>query len=1403
MSQRNSLVGVKASSRSKRGVSPRRLRERRNPALEGLEPRQLMAVGITPDVYVALEGNPLTVAAPGVVGNDTSTTNSAITVTNFTQPTDGTLTLNADGSFVYTPLTGYTGPDQFTYTATDARGASGTATVQLQVNATTQEASVFAGTRLASGSTTQGTLLNTVLGGLVGANLNLTAADYTGLAGTSINGGQLAQALGAELNVTPGQALTTNATLAQVFTAAASVAQADGDAAQATALNSLAASVSGVTAPVQLGNLIQANTGDGSLAGSSLNALDLVNGTAQLFNFSNVATTPTPITVSGAALGLPGVVGSAAISAQVVEPPILITGPTGTQFHSAAIRLRTDLNLNENLDATALTTALAAPLRAVLGPLATPTVTATLNGLSVYTEIAEGQGTISAINALATAVTLQATPGLADVYVGNIADNIFFDRTRVINPATDVTPGTVGTLNVAATVLGTSVLNQSAGIQVRSVAQGDAPTASTEVFNAPFPQSQTVSTDAAFLTNLVNSLTNNLAVTTSGSLGAVLDPLVNTTILPALRPVVTNAVTPLLAPVLTEVVQPALQQLGTGLGQLDLTVNAVNAVAAPAANADFATTPEGQAVVVPVLANDAAVPGQTLTITAISVPAHGTAQLNPDGTITYTPTAGYFGPDTFTYTVTDPDGQTSTATVTARVLPLAPVAAPDTYAANQGTPLTVGGPGVLGNDTDPDGLPLTAIIAANPTRGTVTLNPDGSFTYTPTAGSYGPDTFTYQASNGTTLSDPVAVTVNVAPTLPTTNPDTYTVIAGTTLTAPGASGLLINDTDPNGLPLAASVAAGPAHGTLTLNADGSLIYTPTAGYVGPDSFTYRASDAAASGGAATVTINVVAATPVANPDAYTATSGTPLVVPASTGVLANDTDPNGLPLAATVATAPLHGTLTLNGDGSLVYTPTAGYVGPDSFTYTASDGTTRSAPATVNLSVNAAATGTPAQPPAVVTTFPVTGTVGVPIVAAPIVSYTDGNGSTPPGSYTATINWGDGTNASTGTVTEANGVYLVSGDHTYAADGSYPIAVTVAGPNGALSAGSTATIAPAVGATPNAATATASLSGTVFTDTNGDGILEAGEAGVAGATIVLAGTSTAGQPVYQTTTTASNGTYRFSSLPAGTYAIAEVLANGTARTMVAAAAVAGQASVGTAGGVGASRLVTGIVLPDGTAGTGYNFAEAANSSIAGTVYLDYNKNGRDDANEYGIANVVLTLTGTSAGGQAVSMTATTDSSGHYEFAGLPTGTYSIQVTSPTSIFKRGRVTPGTDGGTAQAGAIAGINFTAAAGATGYDFAELLRPGCRLTSPAFRTLLRVGPTAALPSTFRTINLSSTGPIATYLPTLAARARGGATAAAVAAHRVKAAVAHATPAHHAVKVQHAKPTPKAHAAAHRAR
>ncbi|HZE73927.1 MAG TPA: cadherin-like domain-containing protein [Gemmatimonadales bacterium] len=93
----------------------------------------------------------------------------------------------------------------------------------------------------------------------------------------------------------------------------------------------------------------------------------------------------------------------------------------------------------------------------------------------------------------------------------------------------------------------------------------------------------------------------------------------------------------------------------------------------------------------------------------------------------------------------------------------APTAAADAYSTNEDVPLTVAAPGVLGNDSDPDGDPLTAVKLTNPTRGSVTLNANGSFTYTPTPNLNGPDSFTYAANDGIQNSNTATVSITVNP----------------------------------------------------------------------------------------------------------------------------------------------------------------------------------------------------------------------------------------------------------------------------------------------------------------------------------------------------------------------------------------------------------------------------------------------------------------------------------------------------------------------------------------------------------------------------------------------------------------------------------------------------------------
>src|SRR5881394_275182 len=252
-----------------------------------------------------------------------------------------------------------------------------------------------------------------------------------------------------------------------------------------------------------------------------------------------------------------------------------------------------------------------------------------------------------------------------------------------------------------------------------------------------------------------------------------------------------------------------------------------------------------------------------------------------------------------------------------------------------------------------DGDALNAVLVSQPTHGNLTLNGNGSFSYTPAANYNGPDSFTYKANDGQADSGiaTVSITITGVNDAPVALNDTYSTAEDTTLIV-AALGVLANDTDVDGDPLSAVLVSQPTHGTLTLNSNGSLSYTPAATYNGTDSFTYKANDGQADSSIATVNINIggVNDAPVALNDSYTTAENTTLNV-AALGVLANDTDVDGDTLSAVLVSQPAHGTLTLNSNGGFSYTPAAAYNGTDSFTYKANDGQADSGIATVNINI--------------------------------------------------------------------------------------------------------------------------------------------------------------------------------------------------------------------------------------------------------------------------------------------------------------------------------------------------------------------------------------------------------------------------------------------------------------------
>lgn len=189
----------------------------------------------------------------------------------------------------------------------------------------------------------------------------------------------------------------------------------------------------------------------------------------------------------------------------------------------------------------------------------------------------------------------------------------------------------------------------------------------------------------------------------------------------------------------------------------------------------------------------------------------------------------------------------------------APTAVNDTYSTNEDTTLNVGAPGVLNNDSDPQGNPLLAGLVSNPTKGTVTLNSNGSFTYTPNTNANGTDSFTYRVYDGALYSSAATVTININSVndTPIARNDLYTTPRNTAITLT-IGGLLSNDTDADGDTLTAVSNTFPVHGSLApINAT-TFRYIPHSNFTGTETFTYTISDG--RGGTSTASI-IITVTP--------------------------------------------------------------------------------------------------------------------------------------------------------------------------------------------------------------------------------------------------------------------------------------------------------------------------------------------------------------------------------------------------------------------------------------------------------------------------------------------------------------------------------------------------------------
>ena len=335
--------------------------------------------------------------------------------------------------------------------------------------------------------------------------------------------------------------------------------------------------------------------------------------------------------------------------------------------------------------------------------------------------------------------------------------------------------------------------------------------------------------------------------------------------------------------------------------------------------------------------------GDTLIYTVLTNPSNGSLSGTAPN-LTYTPDAGFSGPDSFTWRVSDGRGGSDTATVNLEVAAAgnsAPVATSDSVTTSEDTPASF-----LLLAADPDADALSYIIMSSPANG-VLSGTAPNLTYTPNTDFNGSDSFTFRVNDGNVNSNIATVSITVTPV------NDAPVADGQSVSTPEDTpvAIVLTGSDIDGDALTFLVAANPTNGVLSGTAP-NLTYTPNANFNGSDSFTFRANDGAANSAAATVLITVtpVNDVPVALDDGYVVDEGGSLNI-AAPGVLANDTDVESA-LSATLVANVTNGALVLNADGSFTYTHDGSETTSDSFTYTATDGAAVSNVATVAITVN-------------------------------------------------------------------------------------------------------------------------------------------------------------------------------------------------------------------------------------------------------------------------------------------------------------------------------------------------------------------------------------------------------------------------------------------------------------------
>jgi VCBS repeat-containing protein len=362
---------------------------------------------------------------------------------------------------------------------------------------------------------------------------------------------------------------------------------------------------------------------------------------------------------------------------------------------------------------------------------------------------------------------------------------------------------------------------------------------------------------------------------------------------------------------------------------------------APTASDDGYSVVHGQTLYVTapagVLVNDSDVNHAALSAVVMTAPSHGSLTLNADGSFSYNSDVSFTGTDSFTYVVNNGDDDSNVATVSINVTDTAPTAGNVAYNVQQNSTFTAGAGSLLQYGSDPEGDAIgVAQLQSPPQHGSVSLNGDGSFSYTAYAGYFGADSFVFTVADSAGVTASATANIYVY-ALPSLQNQSYEVNQDHTLTVAGA-GVLVGATDANGCSISAIPGSGSSQygGFYLLNADGSFTYTPPSGFVGTDTFSYLAANVFGSSTAiVSITVCAISAPTAEN---YSC-SMTQYDSMSDDDLLEGVSDPNSYPFWVTVANGWTgNGWYNVNANGSFTYTPNGSFSGSDTFTFDVTNG---------------------------------------------------------------------------------------------------------------------------------------------------------------------------------------------------------------------------------------------------------------------------------------------------------------------------------------------------------------------------------------------------------------------------------------------------------------------------------